>query len=364
MTVGAGLEMKRDPMDEWVLRDEILAAFHRWPMILVFILVGSLLGLAFAFLWPPSYRANIELSIQLNPYRALDDLYVPEFTKVEFRNVDDYKHWQMSQLSILVSSDNYLQETLNRLRKIDTYWNSIEVPELRQMINAQWRNAGIWLLSAEAESGLRASEVIETWRDVILEFTDNAISNSRELFQIEISLRSLNNELVELQLNQSALEEIKGNLNEIAISLRAAKSDELISQADRTRLFNLVNQTDFNEPGWQLILEDSPDPGSPSSEYLNWVERASGFMDQKIDSNNMSAQILEDEISRIYSEWEAGLRSGQGLSATLSLANVQDDQPQVKQVRSYSLAALVGAIMGLLVWFLGFLAKITRKGYQ
>lgn len=351
-------------MDEWVLRDEILAAFHRWPLILVFILVGSLLGLVFAFLWPSSYRANIELSIQFNPYRALDDLYLPEFTKAEFRNVDDYKHWQMSQLSILVSSDNYLQETLNRLRKIDAYWNSIEIPVLRQMINAQWRNAGIWLLSAEAVSSLRASEAIETWRDVILEFTDNAISNSRELFQIELSLRSLNDELVEVQLNRSALEEIKGSLNELAISLRAFKSDELITQLDRTRLFNLVNPTDFNEPGWQIILDDLPDPDSPSSEYLRWVERVIGFIDQEIDSKNVSAQVLEDEISRIYSEWEAGLLSAQGLSATLSLANVQDDQPQVKLVRTYSLAALVGALLGLLVWFLGFLVKITRKGYQ
>jgi len=356
--------MKQDPMEEWVLRDEILAAFHRWPLILVFILVGSLLGLAFAFLWPSSYRANIELSIEFNPYRALDDLYVPEFTKAEFRNVDDYKHWQMSQLSLLVSSDFYLKETLNRLRKIDSYWDSIEVPELRQMLNAQWRNAGLWLLTADIDSSLRASEAVETWTDVILEFTDQAISNSRELFNIELSLRSINDELVEFQLNQTALEEIKGNLNELAITLRAAQSDEQMSQTDRMRLFNLIDQANVNNPGRQILLDDIPDPNAPSSEYLNWVEQAIGNIDQEIDSIIVSVQFLQDEISMTNSEWEAGLQSAQGLSATLSLASVQEDQPQVKQVQPYSLAALVGAMLGLLVWFLVFLVKITRKGYQ
>lgn len=351
-------------MDDWVLRDEILAASHRWPLILVFILVGSLLGLAFAFLWPSSYRANIELSIELNPYRALEDLYAREFANAAFRNVDDYKHWQMSQLSILVSSDYYLQETLNRLSKIDLYWNSIEVPELRQMLDAKWRNAGLWLLTADADSLLRASEAVETWRDVILEFTGNAISMSRELYQLELALRSLNDELVEFQLKHSALEQTKSNLNEIVITLSAAGSDEPVSQSDRMRLFNLVNQADVNGIGWQMIVDEFPDPNAPSSEYLNWVELVIGIVDHELDSIMDGNQVLEDEITKANSEWEDALQTAQGLSATLSLTSVQDDQPQGRQVRPYSLAALVGAILGLLVWFLVFLVKITRKGYQ
>lgn len=351
-------------MNDWVLRDEILAAFHRWPLIVMFVLVGSLLGLAFALLWPSSYRANIELSVELNPYRALEDLYVPDFANAEFRNVDDYKHWQMSQLSILVSSDYYLQETLNRLRQIDAYWNSLEVPELRQKLEANWRNAGLWLLTSDADSSLRASETVETWSDVILEFTDNAISLSRELFQLELALRSLNDELVELQLNQSALEVINKDLEEIAINLMAPQSDEPVSQTDRMRLFNLVNQVDVNGIGWPMIMDEFPDPNAPSSEHLSWVELVIGTIDNELDSIMVASQIIEEEISSTNSEWEAGLQSGQGLSATLSLSSVQADQPHVKQVRPYSLAALVGAILGLLVWFLVFLAKISRKGYQ
>ena len=117
--------MTKDPMKEWVLRDEILAAFHRWPVIVIFALAGASIALIAAYFWPAPYRANVEISVELNPYRILDDQYLPAFTNAEFRNVDDYKHWQMLQLSIIVNSDPYLSETLDRLRKDDPYWESI-----------------------------------------------------------------------------------------------------------------------------------------------------------------------------------------------------------------------------------------------
>ena len=63
-----------------MLRDEILAGFHRWPVIVAFALTGTLLGLVFTYFWPSSYRANVELSVELNPYRVLDDQYIPEFS--------------------------------------------------------------------------------------------------------------------------------------------------------------------------------------------------------------------------------------------------------------------------------------------
>ena len=47
MPVSGGHEMKRDPMNDWVLRDEILAAFHRWPLIVMFVLVGLFIFLQF-----------------------------------------------------------------------------------------------------------------------------------------------------------------------------------------------------------------------------------------------------------------------------------------------------------------------------
>lgn len=343
-----------------MLRDEILAGFHRWPVIVAFALAGMLLGLVFTYFWPSSYRANVELSVELNPYRVLDDQYIPEFSNAEFRNIDDYKHWQMLQLSIVVNSDPYLLETLTRLRELDPYWDSIEMQDLREMLNANWRNAGQWRLVADAENSLRAVGAVATWRDVILNLTNVSIAHSRELFNLELTLRSLNDELVKNQLQGAALEETLGSLTNAFNELNNAEGDFPLSEPDRVDLFTLANQMAV---GSRVIVEEFPDDGAPVSDYSTWVERAILIVERDINSSKVANAALNEQISSVTSEWELGINEAQGLSATLSLKKPQNKEPEVRQVRSYSLAALIGTLVGLLLWILVFLIQITRKGY-
>jgi hypothetical protein len=355
--------MKQDPMREWVLWDEILAAFHRWPVIVAFGVAGMLMGLVFAYFWPSSYRASIELSVELNPYRVLDDQYIPEFTNVEFRNIDDYKHWQMLQLSIVVKSDPYLNETLIRLRALDPYWDSIEIQDLREMLDANWRNAGQWLLVADAENSPRAVEGVETWRDVILNLTNDSIAHSRELFNLELTLRSLNDELVENQLQQASLEETLGGLINALNDLNTAEGDFPLSKTGRVDLFTLANQVAEMTSGGNVVVEEFPDEGALVSDYLTWVERAFLIVEKGIESSKGAEAALNEQIFLVTSEWESGIQAAQGLSATLSLKKPQAREPDVRQVRPYSLAALIGTLVGLLIWILVFLVQITRQGY-
>lgn len=343
-----------------MLRDEILAGFHRWPVIVAFALAGTLLGLVFTYFWPSSYRANVELSVELNPYRVLDDQYIPEFSNAEFRNIDDYKHWQMLQLSIVVNSDPYLLETLTRLRELDPYWDSIEMQDLREMLNANWRNAGQWRLVADAENSLRAVGAVAIWRDVILNLTNDSIAHSRELFNLELTLRSLNDELVKNLLQGAALEETLGSLTNEFNELNNAEGDFPLSGPDRVDLFTLANQM---AEGSRVIVEEFPDDGAPVSDYSTWVERAILIVERDIDSSKVANVALNEQISSVTSEWELGINEAQGLSATLSLKKPQNKEPEVRQVRSYSLAALIGTLVGLLLWILVFLIQITRKGY-
>jgi hypothetical protein len=356
--------MKKNPMDEWVLRDELLSAFHRWPQIVAFIFVGFLVGLAFAFIWPSSFRATTELSVELNPYRALDDRYVSEFTGVEFRNVDDYKHWQMSQLSIIVISDPFLVETQSRLSGIDPYWESIEIAELREMLQVSWRNAGRWLLSAEAETSEQALEALETWQDVILDMTGIAIANSRELFELELVLRSLNDQLVAAQLCLPLLKGADQELIVFADGIQANNPDEELAQADRKQIFNLVVGVKECGTGWQFIQDQFPDEGSLISDYLSWIGLVDAAIDREFTSIELRVNQLTEEISSVNSDWESAIQGSQGLSASLSLKKPGANIHEVKRIRTYSLAALVGGVLGLFSWFLVFLVKITRMGYK
>jgi len=356
--------MTNDPMKEWVVRDEILAAFHRWPVIVIFALAGAVAALVVSYLWPAPYRANIEISVELNPYRILDDQYLPAFTNAEFRNVDDYKHWQMLQLSIAVMSDQYMMETLERLREIDPYWESIDPQSLRNTLNAEWRNAGLWLLSANADTQLRSADAVDTWRDVIIDLTRDAVASSQALFDLELTLRSLNDQLVENQLQTAVLDDLLQRLRDFSIVLIDQEPDAPISIQIHQDLFALATQLANILPGEQHILLGFPDNNSPAGDYLIWIEQMRLLVEDRIRSLQVENDLLVAEISSVSSQWEAALQEGQGLAATLTLENRKNTQPEVRQLRSYGLAALIGSMVGLLVWIVVFLVKITRKGYQ
>jgi hypothetical protein len=356
--------MKQDPMQEWVLRDELLAAFHRWPMIVLFALVGTLLGLAFAYLWPASYRANVEVSVELNPYRVLDDQYIPEFAGAEFRNIDDYKHWQMLQLSIVVLSDPYMLETVTRLREKDAEWEAISPQDLREMLSANWRNAGRWHLSANTSTARQSVEAVETWREVVIDLTQESIAISRDLFRLELVMRSLNDELVEFQLQQTTLEALQGDTAEILDNFISKPENEIITEAERMELFAHATQMTDLLPGGQAIINSFPQAGAAIDEYAVWLEGVNLMLERELESIQLRIAEIQDKLSQVRSEWEESLVKARGLSATLNLENLQKDNTRVEEIRSYSLAALIGALLGLLAWIIVFLVQITRKGYR
>ena len=355
--------MIREPMREWILRDEILAAFHKWPVIVVFILVGSLIGIGFTFIWPSSFQASTEIAVELNPYRALDDQYVTAFANAEFRNTDDYKHWQMSQLTLLVSSDDYLGETLTRLRQRDSYWQSVEIPQLREMLEVNWRNAGRWRLSATAGSPEQAEDELEIWREVVLEKTNYAISRSRALFQIELALRALNEEHAALESRQGLLQEIDMGLEAALRELSKIPPDESLGQPERQKIFLEVAKVANDDTSWLNQLDVFPAGGAPTSQYISWIEMVQENVRIELDAIGVAINKLDERISSETDEWESILQEGQGLSATLSLEELNNSPIEVNRARSTSLAALVGAIIGLLAWILMTLFQITRRGY-
>src|SRR5512137_1897129 len=93
-------------INEWSLRDEILTISHRWPLIVLFCLAGSLIGFALSYVWPSPHRATKELYVGLNIDQALEDQNAADHAKIKFYNADDYKNWQMSSLNTLIFADD------------------------------------------------------------------------------------------------------------------------------------------------------------------------------------------------------------------------------------------------------------------
>lgn len=348
-------------MNSWSLRDEILALTHRWPVIVACFLIGSLLGWGAAILWPSPYRATADLYVALDPYRAVDDRYVAAYAGDEFRNVDDYKYWQMEQLDGLAFFDDYLQETLVRLASEDPYWNSVEVPALRNQLHIYWRNAGKWRLVAQDSDAKRAAQAVMVWRDVIFEKTSVAISSAQSLFLVDLQLRAVMATQVETNLRQAELEEIQGAITLWRDHARRLQDNQPLEASERLYLSTLAARAADWNAGWQLLLESIPPPESPRQEYLPWIDRLVAAIAQANETVAARLIALEEERANLTGQWQRAYQNGRGLAATLLIERPTDTAPAVKKVRPTGLAALIGGGLGVLVFGMRVLISASRK---
>jgi hypothetical protein len=346
-----------------VLRDEIFEAAHRWPIIVASFLVGSLIGILVSFAWPSPYRATLELAVGLNPYRVADDDYISEFAQVPFRNADDYKYWQMGQLNTLVFSDDYLDETLARLREIDTYWREVSVEELREIFQVYWRNTGTWRLAAEVSKSSYAEQAVETWRDVILEKTEASITNAQEIFLLELQIQAIRASLLKVQIRSEQLSEVEETLSHFQRELESSNNYGILDPSDRWRLLSLVSQAAGMNLGWQSLMDSSPQSNAKVEDYLSWIDEIVIAIGVESEILSIQVESLERESIVVLAKWEDSVRDGDGLAATLTVEQITGFDTVVRQLRPISIAALVGGLLGMLVWCVLILLRI-QKGLE
>lgn len=348
-------------MNEWRLSEEISRITHQWPVIVIFILVGSLLGGLIGYLLPSPYQASDVLYVGLDPYETIDDRYVNDFANFEFTNPDDYKNWQMSQLSLLVTSDSYLEETLVRLREQGTYWNEIDTQELKSMVAIFWRNAGRYRLVAKNMDPQLAEQAVITWRDVIIEKTNFAISKSRQLLQIGLQMKNNTRESGEASLQLAKLEEIKNGLFTWKKQILESGENRSVDELDRWRLLSLATQAAGYDPSWKELLGNFPPSNGTSEDYNLWIDKLMVSIDMKYQIVQTQVDKVNREGADLQAQWENSLLDGQGLSAAFVIKELSDQPPDIEKIRSTSTSALIGGVIGLLIWALIMLARISKR---
>lgn len=335
-------------VNEWNPRAEILVVTHRWPVIMLCILVGSLVGAALAYLLP-------------SPFRAESTLHVAYNADVHMRNPDDYKNWQMGQLNIFILSDDVLQETANRLKTINTAWSNTAPDDLEESLHVYWRNAGEWRLVAEASSPERAAELLDTWQQVILEQIDAASVHAKAVLDLSTRVDSVYLERVDTNLRIVELNQIKDALETEILSLNEDQAAAPLEARERWFLLSRASSA----AGWDSegvsLLAEAPPPEAASSAYIPWLEKMIVFVDQQLALLEPRSSLLSEEYDRLYARWSQEMEASRGLTAYLVVRPLANDNQPVQQVRSTALMAFVGGMLGLLVWALTWLMRPVRQ---
>ena len=349
-------------MSNWNLRKDLLALSHRWYWIAIASVLGALLGWSASYLIPSPYRASMDLYVGLDGFRASEDQYISAVAQEQFRNLDDYKNWQMQQLETLIFSDEYLSETLSRLREADDHWDSISSETLRAGLSTSWRNAGVWYLSAEFDNAGMAEMSVKVWGDMIVNKVNTAVEHALEVRVLDDQLTSIAKTEVNLRQREIILKEVFAFLNEWQDELTLMDADQPVGSADAWAIAALVATASDWNPGWIAVLEHEPTPENHPEAYITWLDQVLPLLELELKLIPGQMDGLNADRESLRQAYAEETKESQALSANLVVYRPSESEPQLAPIRQTGLLILIGGFLGILVWLLWFLARASRKG--
>lgn len=342
----------------WQLREELYRAFHNWPLLVAFFLLGALLGWLAGYVWPPYYRATREVYVALNPYRTYSDARFLALAKPRYSNIDNYHYWQMNQLETVIYRDRLVRTALENLRREDPYWNAVDEAQFRRMLDAEWRTAGAWRLTAAHADPQRARQAALAWSDLATQSAAQAITAARETLVLDQQLTQAAAAQLENQLRVKSMIGAEQSLRawlETAAGLDPAAA---LPPDLRWQVFSLTTAYATDDPAWQALLADQPAPDAPVSTFLSWAQAALGRLQAELAVLPAQTAALEAENAGLKERFKTAADDSLGLSPNLDIESF--GEIEIRTVRPASTLALVGGFVGLLAWLLAQVGRATR----
>lgn len=335
-------------IQSWSLREEIFIATHRWPLPLLAFLLGALVGVASTAVLPTPFRAEYAMNVAFS-----GDLIL--------RNSDDYKNGQMGMLNTYIVSKDILDEVLTRLRKRDPYWNGVSVKELKPKLHVYWRNVGKWRFVAEEKNPVRASQLANTWGEVVQEMVANAVFHADWELRMRTQLDTNSYQQTDVQMRVAELKQIQEALWSWRKAADQTSSQQSPDQMERWRLQSLIAQGVRLDPLGKELLDQMPPPDAKIQDYIPWVDRSIVYLGEELSTANQSLNILQNQSNDIAKALDDALKASHGLTAHLRLEPLPLEKVEATQVRTKTELALVGGLVGLLAWGLIWLGIPVLK---
>ena len=343
----------------WSLRDEYYRLFHRWPTMLAFFALGCLLGGLLAYLWPSYFKASREVYVGLNAYRVYSDVNFLALAKPRYANIDNYQYWQMNQLNTILSMDSVLQETLDELRTQDPYWEGVDIPEFRRLLDTDWRTAGAWSLNVSDPDQGRALQALEAWSSVAEVHVKMAVKAARHTFMIDQDLEQIAGANFAARQRQQTLAASQASLQDWLDHSASLPQDQPLSPVERWRVFSATSALALDDPAWRTILESQPEADALPDSYRDWISQVLQQIDLESAALPSRLTALEQEKAALEEQYSSESALSLGLSPNIEIESF--GPASYRLVRPTTTLILVGGFVGLILWLLIELVKINRR---
>ncbi|MCX8063220.1 MAG: hypothetical protein N3D16_11620, partial [Anaerolineales bacterium] len=320
---------------QWSWREDFFILAHRWYLWLILFLVGCCFGWIAAKLMPAPYRAEVDLGVFYQ-------------SDAVFRNVDDYKNWEMGQLQALILSDQLLNIVHQRLSENDPFWQTQSPADLRRRLHVYWRNAGVWHLVAEDRHPQRAVQLVRVWKAVILEEMARIAELTHQLKQIHAELLALGQAKVTAQQRLVELQAMSAILQNWQPWNDPNLAHQPVPPLQRWRLLELALRLDEHRQGETALATLLPGQDTAAKDYQHWVEQALVTIETQAQLLQDQLPFLEQRLNETTTKYNEVAAASWYLSVYLGVDELNTEVKPPRAVRTEALAALIGGLSTLL----------------
>jgi hypothetical protein len=345
--------------NKWSLSEEIYRAFHRWPTLAGVILLGCFASWLLSFLMPPYYRAITYIYVALNPYRTYSDTNFLALARPRYSNIDDYKDWQMTQLESVIYLDEFILETLERLRGMNPEWQDFSAAELREILDADWRSAGTWSLIANSPDSDLAEQASSTWSEVVGKRVKAAIEAARQTFLIDQDLQAVSEQIQENSARVNELESAQNQISTLEAELNRQEQNQPLEPYLRLQIISQITRLAEFTPAWMDLLKNQPAVDEIPTAFLSWIQQGNVMIDQEIEAKNQQILDLKQNKSDLSELYREQADASLGLSPNLEIESIE--KGLAERIRPTTTFIIIGGAAAFLIWVLLQLILITRK---
>ncbi len=341
-------------MKTWKFREELVRAANRWYWIFASLVLGGLAGYLIAFLIPAPYQATADLFVGIDVVRVNEMEYLIPLAKEEPLNLDDYKNWQLKQVSDILTSPNILESTFSQLQEEDPRWEEVTLSEFAAGLDIYWYDTGTWRLEAVFSDPKLAEMAVKKWLDVGHQRISELLEISDKAALLDLEVQSLNLAIASVEEQLAAVDAFQVSSEERSAALSAQPQNQPLGAAERN---DLLAWADAN----QVNLDRFPGEDQPASLYLTWLAEQQESALLTAESLSIQKTNLRDQQQEKLKQYHQALEDSIGLSANLVL--LPNDSPvSVSRVRSAGELTLGGSLLGFLVWMIVLLFRVGGKG--
>jgi hypothetical protein len=283
-------------------------------------------------------------------YRAESGLFVAYNADAIYRNPDDYKNWQLGELEAFIVTEPVLDATLRKLRVQDPYWDAVSIEDLRTQINSYWRNAGKWRLVAETEEPQRATQLVRAWQETIIEQVGGATTSAVVMLDLNAQIAAKAAEKVRLGLRAEEITGVRDALQSWRNEHDGGEGSTPLTTLERWQLQTISARAANVNSTAVTLIDQIPSADAPANDYISWVDQIIIVFENELAIIGRQIQEIEVGSEELQESLNAASYSAHALTAFLIVEPLSDDLSSAQPVRLSGQMALVGGVLGVLLW--------------